>query len=96
MEEDDPWEDHAYDTVKGSDFLGDQDAIEVLCSEAPETIIELEHMGVIFNRGSRGQIDLRAFGGQARKRTCYVADITGQVLLHVILRAAHEGGNQGL
>ena len=94
MEEDDPWEDHAYDTVKGSDFLGDQDAIEVLCSEAPETIIELEHMGVIFNRGSRGQIDLRAFGGQARKRTCYVADITGQVLLHVIYEQLMKAGTR--
>ena len=92
MEDDDPWEDHAYDTVKGSDYLGDQDAIEVLCSEAPETIIELEHMGVIFNRGSVGQIDLRAFGGQARKRTCYVADITGQVLLHVIYEQLMKAG----
>ena len=94
MEDDDPWEDHAYDTVKGSDYLGDQDAIEVLCSEAPETIIELEHMGVIFNRGSRGQIDLRAFGGQARKRTCYIADITGQVLLHVIYEQLMKAGTQ--
>ncbi len=92
MEDDDPWEDHAYDTVKGSDFLGDQDAIEVLCSEAPETIIDLEHMGLIFNRDAGGRIDLRAFGGQARKRTCYVADITGQVMLHVIYEQLMKAG----
>ena len=92
MEDDDPWEDHAYDTVKGSDFLGDQDAIEVLCSEAPETVIDLEHMGLIFNRDAGGRIDLRAFGGQARKRTCYVADITGQVMLHVIYEQLMKAG----
>jgi succinate dehydrogenase / fumarate reductase flavoprotein subunit len=81
---DDDWRSHAYDTVKGSDFLGDQDAIEVMCSEAPAEVMELEHMGVTFHRNDRGEMDLRAFGGASMKRTAYVADITGQALLHVL------------
>jgi len=80
----DSWEVHAYDTVKGSDYLGDQDAIEVLCSEGPNDIVELEHWGVIFNRDATGHIDMRAFGGASNVRTCYVADITGQAILHVL------------
>jgi succinate dehydrogenase / fumarate reductase flavoprotein subunit len=81
---DDSWESHAYDTVKGSDFLGDQDAIEVMCREAPEEILHLEHIGVTFHRNPNGQLDLRAFGGASMKRTAYVADITGQAILHVL------------
>jgi succinate dehydrogenase / fumarate reductase flavoprotein subunit len=81
---DDDWRSHAYDTVKGSDFLGDQDAIEVMCSEAPAEVMELEHMGVTFHRNEKGEMDLRAFGGASMKRTAYVADITGQALLHVL------------
>jgi succinate dehydrogenase / fumarate reductase flavoprotein subunit len=81
---DDDWRSHAYDTVKGSDFLGDQDAIEVMCSEAPAEVMELEHMGVTFHRNDKGEMDLRAFGGASMKRTAYVADITGQALLHVL------------
>jgi succinate dehydrogenase / fumarate reductase flavoprotein subunit len=81
---DDDWHSHAYDTVKGSDFLGDQDAIEVMCSEAPAEVMELEHMGVTFHRNDKGEMDLRAFGGASMKRTAYVADITGQALLHVL------------
>ena len=84
VSEDDSWESHAYDTVKGSDYLGDQDAIEILCSEAPGDIYALERMGVIFNRTPEGKIDARAFGGTSVKRTCYIADQTGQVLLHVM------------
>ena len=80
----DSWEEHAYDTVKGSDYLGDQDAIEVLCEEGPADLIALERMGVIFNRDSEGQIDMRAFGGATNVRTCYVADQTGQAILHVM------------
>ncbi|HEX5369274.1 MAG TPA: FAD-binding protein [Dehalococcoidia bacterium] len=80
----DSWEDHAYDTVKGSDYLGDQDAIEVLCSEAGGEVIELEHMGVIFHRDETGHLGSRAFGGQQRARTYFVGDITGQALLHVM------------
>jgi succinate dehydrogenase / fumarate reductase flavoprotein subunit len=81
---DDDWHSHAYDTVKGSDFLGDQDAIEVMCSEAPGEVMELEHMGVTFHRNEKGEMDLRAFGGASMKRTAYVADITGQAMLHVL------------
>ena len=61
---DDDWHSHAYDTVKGSDFLGDQDAIEVMCSEAPGEVMHLEHMGVTFHRNEKGEMDLRAFGGR--------------------------------
>ena len=81
---DDDWHSHAYDTVKGSDFLGDQDAIEIMCSEAPHEVMHLEHMGVTFHRNEKGEMDLRAFGGASMKRTAYVADITGQALLHVL------------
>src|SRR3981081_3571317 len=81
---DDDWHSHAYDTVKGSDFLGDQDAIEIMCSEAPGEVMELEHMGVTFHRNDKGEMDLRAFGGASMKRTAYVADITGQAMLHVL------------
>jgi succinate dehydrogenase / fumarate reductase, flavoprotein subunit len=81
---DDDWHSHAYDTVKGSDFLGDQDAIEVMCSEAPHEVMHLEHIGVTFHRNDKGELDLRAFGGASMKRTAYVADITGQAMLHVL------------
>jgi succinate dehydrogenase / fumarate reductase flavoprotein subunit len=81
---DDDWRSHAYDTVKGSDFLGDQDAIEVMCSEAPGEVMNLEHIGVTFHRNDKGEMDLRAFGGASMKRTAYVADITGQAMLHVL------------
>src|SRR5205823_11089260 len=64
VDEDDSWEDHAYDTVKGSDYLGDQDAIEVLCSEAGGEVIAMERMGVIFHRDETGRLGSRAFGGQ--------------------------------
>ena len=81
---DDDWTEHAYDTVKGSDFLGDQDAIEIMCSEAPHEVMHLEHIGVTFYRNATGHLDLRAFGGASKKRTAYVADITGQAILHVL------------
>jgi succinate dehydrogenase / fumarate reductase flavoprotein subunit len=81
---DDDWRSHAYDTVKGSDFLGDQDAIEIMCSEAPGEVMHLEHIGVTFHRNDDGELDLRAFGGASTKRTAYVADITGQAILHVL------------
>jgi succinate dehydrogenase / fumarate reductase flavoprotein subunit len=80
----DDWRSHAYDTVKGSDFLGDQDAIEVMCREAPDEVMHLEHIGVTFHRNEKGEMDLRAFGGASAKRTAYVADITGQAMLHVL------------
>ena len=80
----DDWRSHAYDTVKGSDFLGDQDAIEVMCREAPGEVMHLEHIGVTFHRNESGELDLRAFGGASINRTAYVADITGQAILHVL------------
>ena len=89
---DDSPEKHAFDTVKGSDFLGDQDAIETLCTEAPGDIIELEHMGTVFARQEDGRIAQRPFGGAAFPRTCYVADITGQVLLHVLYEQLLQAG----
>jgi succinate dehydrogenase flavoprotein subunit len=80
----DDWRSHAFDTVKGSDFLGDQDAIEIMCSEAPGEVMHLEHIGVTFHRNEQGELDLRAFGGASMNRTAYVADITGQAMLHVL------------
>jgi succinate dehydrogenase / fumarate reductase flavoprotein subunit len=80
----DSWESHAFDTVKGSDYLGDQDAIEVMCREAPQAILDLEHLGVTFHRNQEGRLGTRAFGGASAARTYYVADITGQALLHVL------------
>ncbi len=80
----DLWEDHAFETVKGSDYLGDQDAIEILAQEAGQDIITLEHMGVIFNRNEEGRLGTRRFGGQKRARTFFVSDFTGQAMLHVL------------
>jgi succinate dehydrogenase flavoprotein subunit len=81
--EDDP-EKHAFDTVKGSDYLGDQDAIEVLCDEAPDDVYELEHWGAVFSRTEDGRIAQRPFGAAGEPRTAYAADITGHVLIHVL------------
>ena len=81
--EDDPVK-HAYDTVKGSDYLGDQDAIEVLCDEAPGDVYELENWGAVFSRTPDGRIAQRPFGAAGEPRTAYAADITGHVLIHVL------------
>jgi succinate dehydrogenase / fumarate reductase flavoprotein subunit len=80
----DSWESHAFDTVKGSDYLGDQDAIEIMCREAPGEILHLEHLGVTFHRNEEGRLGTRAFGGASQARTYYVADITGQAIMHVL------------
>jgi succinate dehydrogenase / fumarate reductase flavoprotein subunit len=88
----DEWEDHAYDTIKGSDFLGDQDAIEVMCRSAGKALIDLEHMGVTFNRDDEGRLGTRAFGGQRRARTFFVGDFTGQALLHVMFEQLIKSG----
>lgn len=80
----DSWEEHAFETVKGSDYLGDQDAIEMLAHDAGQDIITLEHMGVIFNRNDEGRLGTRRFGGQKRARTFFVSDFTGQAILHVL------------
>jgi succinate dehydrogenase / fumarate reductase flavoprotein subunit len=80
----DSWESHAFDTIKGSDYLGDQDAIEIMCREAPGELLDLEHLGVTFHRNEEGRLGTRAFGGASAARTYYVADITGQAILHVL------------
>ena len=80
----DPWEDHAYDTIKGSDYLADQDAVEIMSKEAGGEVIAMEHMGVIFSRDEEGRLGTRAFGGQRQARTFFVADFTGQALLQVL------------
>ncbi len=84
LDPEDSWESHAFDTVKGSDYLGDQDAIEIMCREAPDELLELEHLGVTFHRNQEGGLGKRAFGGASAARTYYVADITGQAILHVL------------
>ena len=81
--EDDP-EMHAFDTVKGSDYLGDQDAIEIFCREAPGDIYQLEHWGAFFSRRDDGKLAQRPFGAAGSPRTVYAADITGHVLIQVL------------
>jgi succinate dehydrogenase / fumarate reductase flavoprotein subunit len=81
--DDDP-EKHAFDTVKGSDYLGDQDAIQVLCDEAPADVYQLEHWGAVFSRTEDGRIAQRPFGAAGEPRTAYAADITGHVLVQVL------------
>ena len=88
----DSWEEHAFDTVKGSDYLADQDAIEIMCRAAGEELISMEHMGVIFNRDDEGRLGTRAFGGQRRARTFFVADFTGQAMLHVLYEQLLKSG----
>ncbi|MFL2804199.1 MAG: FAD-dependent oxidoreductase [Dehalococcoidia bacterium] len=88
----DDWRDHAYDTIKGSDFLGDQDAIEVMCREAGDEVISMENMGAIFNRDENGNLGTRNFGGQREARTFFVADFTGQALLHVLYEQIVKAG----
>lgn len=89
--DEDKWQWHTFDTVKGSDYLGDQDAIEYMCKMAPEAVYELEHMGMPFSRLEDGRIYQRRFGGQSKNfggeqaaRTCAVADRTGHALLHTL------------
>ena len=88
----DDWEEHAYDTIKGSDFLGDQDAIEIMCQVAGKSLIDMEHMGVTFNRDDQGKLGTRAFGGQRRARTFFVGDFTGQAMLHVMFEQLVKSG----
>ena len=82
--EKDSWEAHALDTTKGGLYLGDQDAIEAMCREAPGNILDLERMGVIFSRDEKGRIAQRPFGGAGFPRTCYAADRTGHAILHAM------------
>jgi succinate dehydrogenase / fumarate reductase, flavoprotein subunit len=89
--EDDDWRWHMYDTVKGADYIGDQDCIEYLCKTGPEVVYELENMGLPFSRMDNGKIYQRPFGGQSKnygegqaRRTCAAADRTGHALLHTL------------
>ena len=98
----DDWRWHMYDTVKGSDYIGDQDAIEYMCSQGPKAVFELEHMGLPFSRTENGRIYQRPFGGQSKDfgkggqaaRTCAAADRTGHALLHTLYQNnVKEGSN---
>ena len=98
---DDDWRWHMYDTVKGSDYIGDQDAIEYMCSVGPEAVFELEHMGLPFSRKDNGRIYQRPFGGQSKDfgkggqaaRTCAAADRTGHALLHTLYQGNLAAGS---
>ena len=84
----DDWEGHALDTIKGSDYLADQDAVEIMSREAGDAVIELERMGVVFSRGEDGRLGTRRFGGQLVARTFFVGAITGSAILHVLYEQA--------
>lgn len=88
----DSWEAHAFDTVKGSDYLADQDAVARLTQEAPNVVIDLEHMGVLFSRLPDGRIAQRAFGGHSHSRACYAADKTGHAILHELVNNLRRYG----
>ncbi len=92
VDPEDSWEAHAFDTVKGSDYLADQDAVEILTKEAPDVIIELEHLGVLFSRSSDGRIAQRPFGGHSHSRACYAADKTGHAILHELVNNLRRYG----
>ena len=101
---DDDWRWHMFDTVKGSDYIGDQEAIEYMCSEGPKAVFELEHMGLPFSRTEEGKIYQRPFGGQSKDygkggqatRTCAAADRTGHSLLHTLYQANLKAGTNFL
>src|SRR5688572_11206740 len=97
--EEDHWEWHMFDTVKGGDYLTDQDAAEILAREAIDTVIELEHMGLPFNRTPDGRIDQRRFGGHTRnygegpvRRSCFAADRTGHMILQTLYQQCIKAG----
>ena len=90
--ENDSWEAHAFDTVKGSDYLADQDAVEILCKEASAAIAELDRFGVVFSRRGDGSIAQRPFGGAGFPRTCYATDRTGHHLLHSVYQQCVRAG----
>lgn len=92
VDTEDTWKAHAFDTVKGSDYLADQDAVEILTREAPNVVIDLEHMGVLFSRLPDGRIAQRAFGGHSHIRTCYAADKTGHAILHELVNNLRRYG----
>ena len=89
---DDSTELHEFDTVKGSDYLADQDCVELMCTKAPETIRWAERMGAVFSRDEEGDIAIRPFGGQSKPRACYAKDRTGLAVLQAIYEQAHRAG----
>ena len=89
---DDSTELHEFDTVKGSDYLADQDCVELMCTKAPETIRWAERMGAVFSRDEKGDIAIRPFGGQSKPRACYAKDRTGLAVLQAIYEQAHRAG----
>lgn len=90
----DDWLTHAFDTVKGSDYLADQNAVEILTKSAAEVIIDLEHLGVLFSRAEDGRIAQRAFGGHTNRRACYAADKTGHAILHELVSSMMRYGTR--
>jgi succinate dehydrogenase / fumarate reductase, flavoprotein subunit len=92
VDPEDSWEAHAFDTVKGSDYLADQNAVAILTQEAADVVIDLEHMGVLFSRLADGRIAQRAFGGHSHNRTCYAADKTGHAILHELVNNLRRNG----
>ncbi|MBF0624421.1 MAG: FAD-dependent oxidoreductase [Magnetococcales bacterium] len=92
IDKEDSWESHAFDTVKGSDYIGDEDAIRLMAEEAPKVVLEMDRMGTPFSRLENGDIAQRAFGGANFDRTCYAADRTGQVLLHTLWEQLVKAG----
>ena len=92
LSEKDSIELHMFDTIKGSDYLADQDAVELMCSKAPETIRWAERMGAVFSRNEKGEIAQRPFGGQSHPRACYAKDRTGLTLLQTTFEQAHRAG----
>jgi len=83
---------HAFDTIKGSDYLADQDCVQLMCEKAPETIRWAEHMGAVFSRDDKGDIAIRPFGGQSKPRACYAKDRTGLTLLQTMYEQAFRSG----
>src|SRR5919199_3515661 len=97
--EDDNWEWHTFDTVKGGDYLADQDAVEIMCREAIDAVLDLEKMGMPFNRTPEGRIDQRRFGGHTRdhgkapvRRSCFAADRTGHMILQTLYQQCTKEG----
>ena len=88
----DDWHDHAYDTVKGADFIGDEDAIDLMCKEAPQAVLDMDAMGCPFSREEDGSIAQRPFGGANFPRTAYAADRTGHAMLHTLWEQAIKNG----
>jgi succinate dehydrogenase / fumarate reductase, flavoprotein subunit len=94
VDTEDSWQAHAFDTVKGGDYLSDQDAVAILTQEGPEVVIDLERLGVLFSRLEDGRIAQRPFGGHSHQRTCYAADKTGHAILHELISHLLESGVQ--